>query len=65
MLLHAASDWVFASMNTEPLEFAPIRSLVRSGLGLAGVPQMVLQFGRVHTTLATARRPPAEVLIGA
>ncbi len=62
MLLRAASGWVFASMNTEPLEFAPIRALVRSGLGLAGVPQMVLQFGRVHTTLATARRPPAEVL---
>jgi hypothetical protein len=62
MLLRAASGWVFASMNTEPLEFPPIRALVRTGLGLAGVPQMVFQFGRVHTTLATARRPPAEVI---
>ena len=62
MLLHAATTWVFASMNSEPLELSPIRALVRSGLGLAGTPQMLLQFGRVHTAAASARRPASDLL---
>ncbi len=62
MLLHATTRWVSASFNTEPLEFGPIRALVRSGLGLAGAPQMVIQFGRAHTTEATARRPVSELV---
>jgi hypothetical protein len=62
LLLRAASNWVSASLYTEPLEFGPIRGLIRSGLRLAGAPQMVLQFGRVQVAQATARRPVSEVL---
>ncbi len=62
LLLHAASAWVAASLHTEPLEFGPIRDLIRSGLRLAGAPQMVFQFGRVRVVQATARRPVSEVL---
>ena len=62
LLLHAATSWVSASIYTEPLEFEPIRGLIRSGLRLAAAPQMVLQFGRVQTMQATARRPVNEVL---
>lgn len=62
LLLHAASNWVSASLHTEPLEFEPIRGLIRSSLRLAGAPQMVLQFGRVQVAQATARRPAHDVL---
>jgi hypothetical protein len=62
LLLHAASHWVSASLHTEPLEFGPVRGLIRSGLRLAGAPQMVLQFGRVRVAQATARRPVRDVL---
>ena len=62
LLLHAATRWVSASLHTEPLEFGPIRALIRSGLRLAGAPQMVLQFGQVRTAQTTARRPVSEVL---
>jgi hypothetical protein len=52
---------VFASLHTQPLEAAPIRTLIRDRLALPGYPQMLLQLGRAHTTRATARRPPADL----
>ena len=55
-------SWVFASLYTQPLEAAAIRSLIRTRLGLPGAPQMLLQLGRARTTQATARRPPAELI---
>lgn len=61
LLAHAASRWVFASLYTQPLEAAAIRSLIRTRLALPGAPQMLLQLGPARTTQATARRPPAEV----
>jgi hypothetical protein len=61
-LLHAASRWVFASLYTQPLEIAPIRALIRDRLALPGTPQMLLQLGLAHTTHATARRPPDELI---
>ena len=60
MLLHAASQWVFASLHTQPLEDAAARDLIRSQLALPGHPQMLLQLGPATTTSPTARRPPAE-----
>jgi nitroreductase len=62
LLLHAASQWVFASLYTQPLEAAPIRALIRDRLSLPGAPQMLLQLGVAHTTHATARRPPDELI---
>jgi hypothetical protein len=62
LLLHAAGDWVFASLYTQPLEAAAIRELIRDRLALPGAPQMLLQLGPAHTTQATARRPPGELM---
>jgi nitroreductase len=61
LLAHAAAKWVFASLHTQPLEAAAIRTLITERLALPGAPQMLLQLGRAHTTHATARRPPTEL----
>jgi nitroreductase len=61
MLLHAASEWVFASLYTQPLEDPATRVLIPDQLGIPGHPQMILQFGRAETTAATARRPADEL----
>ena len=62
LLAHAASKWVFASLYTQPLEAAAIRALIRDRLALPGAAQMLLQLGLAHTTHATARRPPADLI---
>ena len=62
LLLHAASRWVLASLYTQPLEAALIRALIRDRLSLPGDPQMLLQLGVAHTTHATARRPPGDLI---
>jgi len=62
ILLHAASKWVFASLHTQPLEAATIRSLIKTRLALPGSPQMLLQLGVARTTQATARRPARELI---
>jgi nitroreductase len=61
LLLRAASHWVFASLQTQPLLQAPVRARIQSGLDLPGVPLMLLQLGRVRTTHPTARRPASEL----
>ena len=62
LLAHAATRWVFASLHSQPLEAAAIRSEIRARLKLPGAPQMLLQFGLARATQATARRPPAELM---
>ncbi len=62
MLIHAASEWVFAALNSQPTEAAAVRDLVRTRLGLPGAPQILLEFGRAHTASATARRPVEDLL---
>ena len=47
LLLHAASQWVFASLHTQPLEDTATRGLISSQLALPGHPQMLLQLGPV------------------
>ena len=61
LLLHATGKWVFASLYTQPLEATVTRALIRDRLALPGHPQMLLQFGHVHTTHPTARRPADEI----
>jgi nitroreductase len=60
LLLHAASQQVFASLHTQPLEDAVTRALISSQLALPGRPQMLLQLGPATTASPTARRPPGE-----
>jgi hypothetical protein len=62
LLLHAATKSVFASLYTQPLEHPIIRALIQDRLTLPGAPQMLLQLGVAHTTQATARRPPQDVI---
>jgi hypothetical protein len=61
LLAHAASQWVFASLHTQPLEAQKIRVLIRDRLALPGSPQVLLQLGPAHTARATARRPPTDL----
>jgi hypothetical protein len=62
LLLRAAARWVFAELQSQPLESRQHRSAVRALLGGQGYPQMVMQFGRANTAVATPRRPHAEML---
>jgi hypothetical protein len=62
LLAHAASTWVFASLDTQLLEITLIRALIRERLALPGAPQMLLQLGVVDTTHPTGRRPPQELI---
>jgi hypothetical protein len=61
LLLHAASQWVFASLNTQPLEDAGTRALIRDRLARPGSPQMLLALGVSRTAHPTARRPAADL----
>jgi hypothetical protein len=62
ILLRAAGRWVFASLQSQPLESPDLRAAIRDYLGLSGRPQMLLQFGRANTAAATPRRPVAEII---
>jgi hypothetical protein len=61
LLLRAASRWVFASLQTEPLQASTTRSLIQYSLALPGWPQMLLQLGMARTTHPTARRSAADL----
>jgi len=62
LLLRAAGQWVFGSLQTQPLKVVWIRALIRGQLTLPGWPQMFLQLGLARTTHPTARRPPADLI---
>ena len=61
LLLYAASQWVFACLNTQPLENIATRALIEDCLIGPGSPQMLLQLGISRTTHPTGRRPAAEL----
>jgi hypothetical protein len=63
-LLRAASQWVFASLQTQPLLSAAVRAQIRSSLALPGPPQLLLELGVARTTHATGRRPTGEMTVG-
>jgi hypothetical protein len=52
---------VFATLQTQPLENAVTRDLIRDWLALPGRPQMLMQLGRAVTAPATARREPEDL----
>jgi hypothetical protein len=62
LLVHAASQWVFASLYSQPIELPTLRAEIRARLGLLGAPQMLLQLGRANVAPATARRPAGDLL---
>jgi hypothetical protein len=62
ILLHAATRWVFASLQSQPLELPALRAELSRRLDLPGAPQMILQFGRSNTAAATPRRPVSDTL---
>ena len=62
LLLRATAEWVFALLNTQPLEDPVTRTLIREGLELPGAPQMLLAFGISRTAPATGRRSAADLI---
>ena len=62
LLLRAAAEWVFARLNTQPLEDPLTRTLIREALELPGAPQMLMAFGVSRTAHPTARRPAADLI---
>ena len=62
LLLRAAAEWVFARLNTQPLENPLTRTLIKEGLELPGAPQMLLALGVSRTAHATARRAAADLI---
>jgi hypothetical protein len=58
LLLRAAGQWVFASLQTQPLQSRPVRAQLRSGLELTGTPQLLLELGVARISHPTGRRPP-------
>ena len=61
ILLRAASHWVFARLQTQPLQSASVRAQIRSNMRATGSPQLLLELGVTRTSHPTARRPASEV----
>ena len=62
LLLDAATQWVFASLNTQPLEDAVTRTRIGDWLALPGAPQILLELGVSRTAHPTARRPATDLI---
>lgn len=50
-------------LQSQPLESKWHRNAVRTLLGCRGSPQIVLQFGRANTAVATPRRRQTKMLV--
>jgi hypothetical protein len=61
ILLRAASRWVFARLQTQPLQSASVRAQIRASLTPSGSPQMLLELGVARTSHPTARRPAGDL----
>ncbi len=61
VLLRAASQWVFARLQTQPLQSTSVRAQLRGSLTPAGWPQLLLELGVVRTSHPTGRRPADEL----
>ena len=61
ILLRAASRWVFARLQTQPLQSASVRAQIRASLTSSGCPQMLLELGVARTSRPTARRPAGDL----
>jgi nitroreductase len=61
ILLRATRRWVFARLQTQPLQSASVRAQIRASLTPSGSPQLLLELGVVRTSRPTARRPAGEL----
>jgi len=61
ILLRAASQWVFARLQSQPLQSASVRAQIRGSLTPGGSPQLLLELGVARTSRPTARRPADEL----
>jgi nitroreductase len=61
ILLRAASHWVFARLQSQPLQSASVRAQIRSSLRATGAPQLLLELGMARTSRPTGRRPVDEL----
>jgi hypothetical protein len=64
ILLRAASQWVFAGLQTQPLQSTSVRSQIRSSLTPTGSPQLLLELGVVRSSHPTGRRPARDLTTG-
>jgi len=60
-LLRAASQWVFARLQSQPLQSASVRAQIHGSLTPSGSPQLLLELGVAKTSSPTARRPADEL----
>jgi hypothetical protein len=60
--LGCAGQWVFACLNTQPLEDVATRALIKDCLTGPGSPQMLRQLGLSRTTHPTGRRHAADLI---
>jgi nitroreductase len=61
LLLRATGRWVFASLQTQPLQSTSVRAQLRSSLALPGSPQLLLELGVARTSRPTGRRPAGDL----
>ena len=61
LLLHAAAEWVFASLNSQPLEDPGTRGVIGGFLTQPAAAQMLMELGVSRVTYPTARRPAADL----
>ena len=61
ILLRAASQWVFARLQSQPLQSASVRAQIHASLTPSGPPQLLLELGVARTSCPTARRPADEL----
>ena len=61
ILLRAASQWVFAGLQTQPLQSASVRAQIRGSLTPTGSPQLLLELGVARVSHPTGRRPAGEL----
>ena len=61
ILLRAASQWVFARLQSQPLQSTSVRAQIRGSLTPSGSPQLLLELGVARTSPPTGRRPAGEL----
>ena len=61
ILLRAASQWVFARLQSQPLQSASVRAQIHGSLTPSGSPQLLLELGVARISCPTARRPADEL----
>jgi hypothetical protein len=64
MLLRAATQWVFAGLQSQPLQSTSVRAQIRSSLTPMGSPQLLLELGVVRSSHPTGRRPAGDLTTG-